>query len=376
MKKVAIITTGHPPKDERIFNKIAYSLKKNGYTVSIICSTQDISTIEDGIAITGFDQNTKRASLFRKIKFLLQLLNSFQTDICHACEPMAVFICWIYKWNRKDAKRIKIINDVTEWYPENIVQNSSTIIKLFKFIFGHIFNLLASNLSDIIILGEEYKRRRYDLYAPKKKKFIVSYFPILSHYNSSTRKFDGKEIIFGFAGVISASRGLKIISDALAGLKERNSTLNIKFILAGRFENENEKSLLDQMNNKGITVEHFGWRNYSEFSKCLEPAHICFDLRPANGIYEKSLPIKIFDYMALGKCIIASNYKPIADTFKIANCGILVNPINSEEIITEIENLMNDPRKITEYGDNGRKAAEKLFNWKTCEVELLRAYNS
>jgi len=54
-KKICILTSGHPPFDERIFWKFGNSIKNAGYDVSIICSTQNIIKEVDGINIIGFD---------------------------------------------------------------------------------------------------------------------------------------------------------------------------------------------------------------------------------------------------------------------------------------------------------------------------------
>lgn len=376
MKKVAILTTGHPPKDERIFHKIAHSLNQNGFMVFILCSTQEISDTIDEIEFIGFDQKREGTRSFQKIRRLLQLLKFTDVDFVHACEPMAVLIGFIYKIKMRTHKKVKLFYDVTEWYPENIVKSTLWILRPFKLIFGHAFNFIVSNFADKIILGEIYKKKRYDYFAPQKKKHIVSYFPILKHYAPCTQEFTGNEIVFGFAGVISVSRGLEIISETLIQFKKRNLKLNVKFILTGRFENESEKIILTEVETAGIKIEFYDWADYTEFQKYLEPVHICFDVRPMNGIYERSLPIKIFDYMALGKCIVASDYKPLRDTFEVANCGILVNPKNLIKIVNTIEELLKNPKRISELGENGRKAAEEIFNWAKCEEELLKIYNS
>jgi glycosyltransferase involved in cell wall biosynthesis len=375
MKKVAILTTGHPPKDERIFHKIAQSLSSNGFEVFIICSTHEISERIDGIEIIGFDQKSEVASFFTKVRKLNRLLKTVDADIIHACEPMGVLFGFIFKLKSRARKKVKIFYDVTEWYPENIVKNSSIVYKPFKLILGYIFNFIVSNLSDVIILGEIYKKKRYDFFAPHKKKYIVSYYPILKHYIPSTMEFNEKEIVFGFAGVISISRGLKIIADTLTHLKRNNLNLSIRLILVGRFEDEFEKSVINDIEEVGIKVELHDWTDYTSFQKHLYQAHICFDLRPKNKIYERSLPIKIFDYMALGKCIVASDFKPIRDILKESNSGILVDSSNINEIVSAIENLLKNPKRISEFGNNGRKAAEDHFNWTKCEEELLKIYN-
>lgn len=376
MKKVAIVTTGHPSTDERIYFKIANSLVKFGYEVSIICSTEKIISTQGDIKIYGFNQRIFNKFSLRRIQSFNDLLRAVEPEIIHACEPMAVWIGFFYKVFHPTGRKVKIIYDVTEWYPENIVLSSKGIKKYFQKFIGHIFNFLAANFSNVLIIGEKYKEKRYKLFSPRKKRFIVGYFPILKHYKSFPIKPIQNEIIFGYAGVISISRGLNIFLEVLSKLKSIKPELEVKFILCGRFENENEKNLLEEFRLNGVEIKFNDWTDYLSFQKYLEPAHICLDTRPSNGIYERSLPIKIFDYMALGKCIVASNYPPIRETFEIAKCGVLVNPNNPEQIVEVILNLIGNPETIIEFGLNARKAAESYFNWEKCEIELLKAYDS
>ncbi len=376
MKKVAIITTGHPSTDERIYFKIANSLVKLGYDVSIICSTEKIISSHSEIKIYGFDQSKFKKFSYRRIQSVLEILRIVEPEIIHACEPMAVWIGFFYKVFYPTGRKVKIIYDVTEWYPENIVLYSKGIKKYSEKIVGHIFNFFATNFSNVLIIGEKYKEKRYKLFSPLKKRFIVGYFPILEHYKSLPIKPIQNEIIFGYAGVISISRGLKIFLEVLSKLKSFKPELEVKFILCGRFENENEKNLLEEFRLNGVEIKFNDWTDYLSFQKYLEPVHICLDIRPSNGIYERSLPIKLFDYMALGKCIVSSDYLPIRETMEIAKCGVLVDPQNINQITKEVLKLIENPEMIIEFGLNARKAAESYFNWEKCETELLRAYYS
>ncbi len=54
-KRICLVTSGHPPFDERIFWKFGKSLTEAGFSVAIICSTQEINKVVDGIIIDGFD---------------------------------------------------------------------------------------------------------------------------------------------------------------------------------------------------------------------------------------------------------------------------------------------------------------------------------
>ena len=371
MKKVAIVSTGHPSFDERIFNKIGMSLVKSGYKVLIIVTTENIDKEISSIKFKGIDFS-KYGRFIKKFKFIIRELKYFNPDVIINCEPIPVFISYFFTLVQKNVKPAKLIYDVTEWYPENIYLKRKGLKRIFLFVAGHIINFLATNLADYLFIGEETKLYRYKKYSPKKRFSIISYYPVLDYYNQATRQVNNKEIVFGYSGVISVSRGLEIFYKLITELISKLPDYKFGFILAGRFENPDEKIYLQNFKSLGIDFNYYEWTSYENFSKYLEPAHICLDIRPPNKIYERSLPIKIFDYMALGKCIIASNYEPIKEIFGLANCGILVNPKCFDEIVSKTIELIKEPDKIFNYGLKARIAAEKFFNWKICEDELLR----
>ncbi|MCX8011072.1 MAG: glycosyltransferase, partial [Ignavibacteria bacterium] len=261
------------------------------------------------------------------------------------------------------------------WYPENICSRKKGLKKFLTFIAGSFLNFIATNVSSYLIIGEKSKLKRYKFFSPLKPYSIISYYPILEFYPLLKPTINEKEIRFGYAGVISFSRGLKIISDALIKLKQMKNNLDIHLTICGRFEDESEKEYLQILEEKNIQVNYYNWVEYPDFPKLLVNTDICFDLRVPNRIYERSLPIRIFDYMALGKCIIASNFQPIKEIVEPNECGVIVNPLSIEEIHNAILSLIDDPKKIIYYGNNGRKAVEIFYNWSVCENELLKVYN-
>jgi len=88
-------------------------------------------------------------------------------------------------------------------------------------------------------------------------------------------------------------------------------------------------------------------------------------------------PTKLFEYMAMGKPVIASELDQLAEIVKPAlrpnkldgairgEVGILVNPLNEQELLAALR-WMNNPlnkHKMTRMGINGRKLITKRFLW-------------
>ncbi len=86
MKKICIVTSGHPPFDERIYWKFALSLQNSGFITFVICSTMNIDAEENGIIFKGF--NDENLSKREKINKLKELLHDCEPDLIICCEPL------------------------------------------------------------------------------------------------------------------------------------------------------------------------------------------------------------------------------------------------------------------------------------------------
>ncbi len=374
MKKIAILTSGHPPFDDRIYWKFGRSLSDAGYPVTIICSTQQLNFQNDNVSIIGFsDKNLDKRN---KIYKFYDLLKTISPDIIICAEPLSVIPSARYKRNNR--RHCKIILDITEWYPENVTQKLKGVKKFVNYILLFLLNIAAANLADHLIIGEISKRRRYDIIAPFKSKTIIGYFPVLRYFSYQPPKFDGKNLTLCYAGVLNFKRGIITLLEAAKHLADNHKELNVKLKLIGKFnEAEEEKIFLNVIQDMGqLEIKMVNWTGYDQISDNFSDVDICFDLRERDFIYNNSLPIKIFEYMAMGKPFIFSDIKPLRKEIDCSGFGLLVNPDNLREVILAIEFYLINPQLMIEHGRNGRKVVEEKLNWETESKKLLSLIES
>ncbi len=368
--KIAIITSGHPPFDERIFWKFGLSLAQNKYSVRIICSTEEINSEQEYISILGFE--SKGLNRIQKIKKFFESLVSFSPDIIICCESLTLAPALKFKFIRK--RCTKIIYDVTEWYPEGIVSKIKGNKKILVYFFLFILNFLLANLTNVILVGETTKLKRYVLFAPFKKKIIIGYYPVIKFFDCNHPPYDGRILVLCYAGLINFKRGIKELIQISSQLAERHPDIKIKLKIVGKFESEEDEKTFDNLSCgvNNILIEKAGWTEYKNISNLLRDVDICFDLRERNFIYNHSLPIKIFEYMACGKPFIFSDVEPIRKELGEINCGFLVNPNDTEEIINKIELYLSDTRLLKQHSRNGRRIIESGKNWEVESQKLLK----
>lgn len=97
--------------------------------------------------------------------------------------------------------------------------------------------------------------------------------------------------------------------------------------------------------------------------------------QPAANHYE-SQPIKMFEFMAAGLPVIASNFPLWKKIIEENECGICVDPTNVSEVRNACAKLLKSPDLAQEMGMKGRKAVVDSFNWAVEEKKLLDLYQS
>lgn len=374
INKITIVTTGHPPLDERIFWKFAGSLSDSGYKVSIICSTQNINESRNGIEIKGFlDDSLSRNGKFNK---LLTELIAFEPDLIICSEVSAIVPSCKYKKSRNN--NCKIVSDITEWYPENVTSKKRGLSKIINFIFLWMMNIYFTNKCDYLIVGENKKKRRYDLIAPALPKILIGYYPVLKYFSTAEPSPIKDELVLCYAGLLNFDRGINQIINASEKLCLRNPGLKIIIKFAGKFQTESDESKFDEISSvsEKIIIEKIGWTNYDEMSSNFNDVHIFIDLRKRNFIYRNSLPIKLFEYMACGRPFIFSDIPPIRQNLDFNKFGALVNPENESEIVNAVEKYIKNPDLFVKTSKNARKLIETELNWESESIKLLRLIES
>ena len=74
-------------------------------------------------------------------------------------------------------------------------------------------------------------------------------------------------------------------------------------------------------------------------------------------------PTKLFEYMAMGKAIVASDLDQIGSILSSGDDSILFKPGDSDELASAILILSSDPSMRARLGNNARKKAIRDYSW-------------
>jgi len=194
----------------------------------------------------------------------------------------------------------------------------------------------------------------------------VCNYPLLAEFPAPT-PWDERNDTVCYLGDITAIRGAHEMVRAM-GLVRGATRLN----LAGCAAPE----LLGQLQREP------GWQRVNALGK-VDRKGVCsllaqsraglVTLHPTAN-YLDSLPIKMFEYMAAGIPVIASNFpawRAIIDTYQ---CGVCVDPLDPDAIAGAIDRLDADPVAAQRMGTHGRTAVLSHFHWEHEFRSLLALY--
>jgi len=392
MKKVCILTSGHSPFDDRIFYKEARSLCRAGYVVHIIASTGYIRDRKEGITIQGFSLDGKVPYKFainwivRRLVFIYLGVKA-GADIYHVHEPKLLATAYFIRLIRRlfFLRKVQVVHEIRDFYlDEAFLDSHLGYRERVKLRLLAVWDRVLHRLCDYIIGVEQSKIERVVSYgiSPTKIMVIENYAP-LDSFHERRKSFDDQNFVLGYAGGLSFTRGINKLTEACVMFSKR---VNIRptLLLVGRFiskAKEEEEWLLNycRENKEFVSLRLVGWVNHEEVPEILAAADVCFSLFYSKR-YEKVLstnggPIKLYEYMALGKPIIATNAYALRHTIETAHCGVVVDPKDGAEAVAgAMEFYFKNPDRTISDGRNGRLAVERYFNWSIAEKKLLQVY--
>jgi len=361
--KVCIITTVHQPFDTRVFHKEAKSLAKVHEVVLVAPDEERADKEVDGIRIITVKK--PESKLLHPVTMWRVFKAGFKQDcdVYHCHEPSSLFVSAILKV----LKRKRLIYDAHEYYPSLIAENSlfpDFVRPLVRFL-ADIEERILIRFADVVITVDEILALKYRKH--HNNVYIISNYPRLELFKPDDLNSENGGIIY--VGGLSRDRGIYQM------IEVANKT-NVKLICVGNFTDElNKKEITDFLEeNPSKNVVFAGHLSHSKVVEYINMSRLGLILHQPIPRYIHAVSIKLFEYMACGKPVVASNFPEIARVIKEADCGILVDPTDVDEIVDAILYLLEHPEEAKRMGENGRRAVEEKYSWDKMEEKLLELY--
>ncbi|MEO9534302.1 MAG: glycosyltransferase family 4 protein [Crocinitomicaceae bacterium] len=359
--KVVHMTSVHPVNDVRILQKMCKSLSTK-YDFTLLLPNFEDEAYE-GVKISSFKLPIKNR-FHRMTKVVNQMYKEalkLDADIYHFHDPELTRI------GKKLARKgKKVIYDVHEDVPRQILGKTYIPSFLKKPIswFVEKFEMNSAKKFAAIVTATPFIADRF--LKANKNTVNINNYPVLDEMLSDFNYDDKTGNKVSYVGVISENRGIKEIVSAL---EFTTST----FVLGGKFSNAQfEETVKDVPGWE--QVDFRGFMSRDEVKKAYQEAKAgLVTLRPLVS-FQDSLPVKMFEYMAAGIPVIASNFSLWEEIITKDNCGLCVDPLSPKAIAGAINYILEHPEEAKAMGENGKRLVLEKYNWKIEEQKLFDLY--
>lgn len=225
----------------------------------------------------------------------------------------------------------KPFGPLAEIIEKRIIKNSDKIMVINEVLKDYIINFGANpQITEVIPGGVDFEK-----FNPSK---------IDSKYFKSKYGFSDNDMVLFFMGWLYHFSGLKEVVVELSKIKDTHP--NIKLMIVGWGDAESDLKKLIKDHNLGGTVIMTGQMPYEDIPKLIAAADIC--LLPAynNEIMRDIVPIKIYEYLAMYKPVIATKLPGVMKEFGHGNGVLYVN--RSEDVVGEVKNMDENDLAVSE----------------------------
>lgn len=367
--KVVQMTSAHPPLDVRIFHKECVTLAGAGHDVVLVSPPSEELRSDEIIDGVQLRLTTKPAGRLSRMTFgaarTFRAAMRERADFYHFHDPELIPYGLLLKLLGR-----RVVYDVHEDLPRQVA-HKYWIPRVFRPVLARLCEVLegaaAARFDGVVaatpVIGARFK---------KDSTAVVHNYPAIREFaldaGSTPHARRPMEVLY--AGGIQRIRG---VVEMVAAIEHGPARLGARLQLAGRFSPE---SLHDEVRamSAWTHVDYRGWQSRDEIATLMRRARVGLVVLHPTRNYVESYPIKLFEYMAAGVPVVASDFPIWRQIVDGASCGLLVDPMDPRAIGQAVEWLLEHPSEAEEMGRRGAAAARAQYNWETEGARLLRFY--
>ena len=187
--------------------------------------------------------------------------------------------------------------------------------------------------------------------------------------------FKDDEVVAGFVGTFGPWHGVEKLAEAIKSIP---ASVPVRFLLvgSGSLHAEVEKRLETERHAGRViftgSVGHDRVPALLDACDILVAPHVPL----ADGSEFFGSPTKVFEYMAMGKAIVASRLGQIGEVLADEETALLVQPGNVGELAAALVKLIESDELRKSLGARASEIAEREHTWKHNAQRVLDAYNA
>jgi len=363
---IAVVSCHHYADDERIFHRQVKLLIQENFDVQYFTRSTTELIERDGLQLyKNFKPELNTTELYQK-----KLLNLFKKNppkILHIHEPE---LLWLAK-NAKEKFGTVIFYDVHEDYP-SLINTFSNWPKPIQWLKKTLWIKREKKylpwVDEVILASPAIINCNYDLQGFRPN--IIENFPETKLFPNTKLEFNRNDILV-YHGHLAPERGITELVESMQKVKAKAPDVILN--LFGTFRTKEYKQVvLGKINSLGLG-ENILWHGqvaHREIWQHLVKAKVGLLPFPSNHLTRIGTPTKLFEYMAAGCRIVASDLPPLKQ-FEVQALH-LVKPGSVGQLSEAIIHALND--KTNTGLQENRNSIYSKYNWNSLTENFLSMY--
>jgi glycosyltransferase involved in cell wall biosynthesis len=361
--RIVHLSSAHSRNDMRIFHKQCRSLASRGHDVTLVVADGKGDDDSGGVAVIDVGRPDGRFDrMWKATRRIGEQAIALDAAVYHLHDPELIPLGLKLRRLRK-----KVVFDSHEDVPKQVRGKAYLGPFAKRVLPGALafFERYACSRFSGIVAATPCIRDKF--LAINRHTVDVNNFPLMGELDIRMAWSDKQDEVC-YVGGISAARGIR--ETVLACQLLRTAA---RVNLAGNFTEPvlegGVKALRgwDRINQLG----YLGRAGVREVLRRSVAGLVT--LHPSLNHLE-SLPVKMFEYMAAGIPVIASDFPLWRDILERNHCGVCVDPADPAAIAAAIDYFVLNPGAARRMGENGRRAVLEKYNWSIEEKKLCDFY--
>jgi glycosyltransferase involved in cell wall biosynthesis len=376
------------PLDRRVWQE-AGALRDAGWSVTVIGprgagEMRKLTDRIDGIEVLRYPQRPASSlagylaeyvpSLVFTLAWLVRTRLRHSIDVIHGCNPPDLF--WLvglagrtwgarYVFDQHDANpelsrtkfgdrgiRGRALHILTTWLERRSYRTAALVITP-----NDSYSTIARGRGEV----------------PAERLTLVRNAPNVAAYRAMAAEITPRPHAVGYVGVMGSQDGLDILIDAWALVVQDGRLADAHLELVG--DGEARSALERQVARLGIgdAVTFHGFQNSKTFVPLLASCSLCVSPDPPTPFNDVSTMVKVVDYLAVGRAMVAFDLKE--SRLVAGDAAEIVSPPTARSLADAMIALLTRPARLRELEQAAvRRVAELELDWAVSAGHLVAAY--
>ena len=375
---IAVVTTGHRPDDDRIYFKEIAGLLTRYPRIDLIAPTEPGETfgLAPGVALHPIP---RRGGIVGRLLTVLRAARAvirLAPDICHFHDLDFILAVPFVRLLSK----AKLIYDVHELYPERMLisnkiprwtrRPASGLVDVFEKALARWCALVVAAVDPIAERFQKAGVPAITVFNYPRLSLFAGHAPVAARLSQT---YAGRRILI-YQGTMGRDRGLFHMLDGMRLLKAEAPEALL--LLVGLNDPGLRAQADDQIRRDRLedSVQIIPWVPHAEIAGYMALAEIgLVPLQPSEK-NKKSLPIKVFEYMACGIPQLAADLPSVVPYIAESGAGAIYDSTDAEAFAREVRRMLQDRAGLAAMAIAGRRAVSLWWNWGEMEKRMIAAY--